>query len=496
MRGENLQLAAATALALTVGCASVDPRPSFEEVRETVAGRHPGAAVWIRDEEALAAAEARSRELLAAPLTADAAAEVALLRNPSLQGALEGLGIARADLARAVRLANPGISFARLEGGRVHQWTAAITADLLDWLVRPLRRRVAEAELERAKLEAARALLETVAVARTTFVRYQAAEALTARLAAIEEVDRAAADYATALHRAGNLTALERANAEAGWAETRAELERARLERAGRREGLVRALGLSGDERWAAEEIASPPAEAVLDPESLEATALVERFDVAAARWAVAALERALVLTRRTRLAPLGVEVGVEREREIEGVELTGPVLELRLPLFDTGKASVARLESELARARWQLAALEEQARSEVRERLAELDAGRELVALHRDVLLPRRREVLQGTLLEHNQMLVGTFDVLVARQREIAAEAGAVQALADYWTAWYELERAVGIPLTVAGEPAPDDHGGHEGQGGHEDHGEDEDHDGHEPDDGHAARAGREETR
>jgi cobalt-zinc-cadmium efflux system outer membrane protein len=163
----------------------------------------------------------------------------------------------------------------------------------------------------------------------------------------------------------------------------------------------------------------------------------------------VDALGRALALTRRTRLAPLGIEVGVEREREPDGVDLTGPVLELRLPLFDTGKASVARLESELARARWQLAALEGQARSEVRERLAELAAGRELVALHREVLLPRRREVLQGTLLEHNQMVVGTFDVLVARQREIAAEAGAVEALADYWTAWYELERAVGVPLT-----------------------------------------------
>ena len=456
MRGEALAFAAVLTAALTAGCASVDPRASFEEVRQTVAGRHPGEAVWIRDDEALAAAGSRSRELLAAPLTADAAAEVALLRNPSLQGALEELGIAQADLARATRLANPGLSVARLSDGNARRRTVAITGDLLDWLVQPLRRRAAEAEVERVRLEAGRALLETVAAARTALVRFQAGEALAARLAAIEEVDRAAADYAAALHEAGNLTAVERANAEAGWAETRATLGRARLERARRREGVVRALGLAGEEEWRAAEIAPAPAEAELDPARLEELAVAERLDLAAARWAVDALERALALTRRTRLAPLGIEVGVEREREPDGVELTGPVLELRLPLFDTGKASVARLESELARARWQLAALEGQARSEVRERLAELAAGRELAALHREVLLPRRREVLQGTLLEHNQMVVGTFDVLLARQREIAAEAGAVEALADYWTAWYALERAVGVALAPPGEPVP----------------------------------------
>lgn len=430
----------------TGGCATLDPSASFEETRRLVAGRHPGEALWQRDAASRTEARLRVEELLAQPLTADAAAEVALLGHPGLQATLEELGMAQADLAQAARLANPGLSWSRLAGSGETQTTFSLTADVVDWLVQPLRRRLAAAEVERVRLEVGHALLTTTERARVALIDYQLAVALAAEAARVEEIEGAAFEYGEALFAAGNLTRLERAALEAAWAEARAERRRAEIEHSGRREELTLALGLAGDSAWrAAQGPPWPPPRATADGVDWESRAVDSRLDLAAARWAVAALERALALKRRTRLSPLGVEVGVERERESGSVTLTGPVVELRLPIFDTGAASVARLQAELAQARWQAAALEAEVRSEVRRLSEELRAGEELAALYRDTIVPLRREVVERTLAEYNQMLVGTFELLAAKQAEVEAERRAREASAGYWRAHFALDLASG---------------------------------------------------
>jgi cobalt-zinc-cadmium efflux system outer membrane protein len=429
-------------------CASVDPRGAFDSTAAVLAERGVSGVTWMRDEPARRAALERSRELLAAPLTADSAAEVALLRKPGLQATLERLGVAQADLAQATRLANPGFSFATLSGGGHEQRTTTVVGDVVAWLVQPLRRKLAEAELERIKLEVSDAVLEAATGARVALASYQAAEQLASRLAKIEEIERAAADFAGVLFDAGNLSERERANARAGWAESAADLDRARAEAARRHEEVVRALGLDDGEEWSAPpELAQPP-EIEIAPAVLQARAARDRLDLAAARWAVDALGRALALKKRTRFFPVGVELGVERERDIAAATITGPTIELRLPIFDTGAASVARLESELAAARWQLEALSAFAASQVREKARDLAAAHALAASYRDTVLPLRLTVLEQTLREFNQMLVGTFEVLAAKRAEVEAERAYVGALADYWIARAELERAIAGPL------------------------------------------------
>lgn len=428
------------------GCATVRPEGAFRSTREMLDERHPGDVVWLRDDEARALADARVRELLAQPLGPDAAAEIALLRNPGLQATLEELGIGQAELAQATRLANPGVAFGRLSQDGRTQTTVTVTGDLVDWLILPLRKRVAVAQLEHTKLNVAHAVLDVVAEARRALVRHQAALQTAERLTRLEEIAGAAADYARALFEAGNLTALERADAEAGWHETRAAVGHARLEVSRSRERVVRALGLTGGELWSARADLEPPPDESPDVERLQEVAVANRFDLSAARWAVSTLEEALSLEKKTRWLPAGVEVGVERERETDSPTWTGPVVELRLPLFDTGKASVARLESELERARWQRLALESRIRSEVREKVADLETARQLCSTYRDRILPLRREVLARTVAEYNQMLVGTFEVLRAKERVVEAERDFVESVALYW------ESRIALAHTTAG--------------------------------------------
>jgi len=440
---------AALAVIGLAGCATADPAATVADTGRVLAGKGIAGVDWRRDDGAAADAVARSRELLAAPLDPDAAARVALLRSPALQATLAELGVAQADLAQATRLANPGFEFRSERGGGHSQTTLGLFADVVDWLTQPLRRRLAEAELERVKLEVAAAVLEQVTEAKLATVELQAAEALVERLATIEQIDRVAADYARALHAAGNLTELERTHAEASWAETVGELGEARAETARRREAVVRALGLSSVETWSPAPLAAPPAALADDLAAAEAVAVAERLDLAAARWAVDALERGRALRRATRWLPVGVELGWERERDIAGETIAGPTVELALPIFDTGKASLARYDAELARARAQLAALELAVRSEVREKAADLAAARELAAHYGDVVLPLRLRALELTLREYNQMVVGTFEVLIAKQEQIDAERHRLATLAAAWTARIELDRALGTLLS-----------------------------------------------
>src|SRR5258706_916347 len=81
--------------------------------------------------------------------------------------------------------------------------------------------------------------------------------------------------------------------------------------------------------------------------EGLESLAISQRLDVAAARWRVDVVGRALALKRGTGYFPVGIDVGVQTERDSSGQRQTGPTLALQLPIFYTGKASSTRLEAQ-----------------------------------------------------------------------------------------------------------------------------------------------------
>ncbi len=152
-------------LLLLAGCASVDPKPSFDSVADIVTARSGVEAAWPRTATEEDAAEQAAERLLAGPLDDRAAAQIALLRNRELLAEIEELGIARADYAQATRIANPGLhAFRRTpnEGSGTNvEWT--IVQDVLDVLVQPARKRLAAVELEAAKLRLGQTMLDLVA---------------------------------------------------------------------------------------------------------------------------------------------------------------------------------------------------------------------------------------------------------------------------------------------------------------------------------------------
>ena len=106
-------------------------------------------------------------------------------------------------------------------------------------------------------------------------------------------------------------------------------------------------LGLKGGQtKWefAAGLPALPTAEPSFD--DIEAVAIAQRLDLAAARGQVNVAETALNLTRRTRFLPVAILVGAETEKESDGERQTGPSFDFELPIFDQGQAELMRAES------------------------------------------------------------------------------------------------------------------------------------------------------
>ncbi|MEO8505067.1 MAG: TolC family protein [Acidobacteriota bacterium] len=457
---------AALALVLASGCASIDAKPSFDAVASTVANRTGLEPTWSRTDAEEDAAEQAAAKLLASPLDDASAARIALLRNRELLAQIEELGIARADYAQATRIANPTLSAFRRSpsSGSGTNVEVELVENLLDILVQPARKRMAAVELETAKLRLGQTMLDLVADVRTSFYDLVAAEETVDRFTLVRDLTAAGAELARRQRDAGNLEERAVAMFEASDAQGAIDLTRAQLAEGGAREKLNVLLGLSGDEtNWtAARRLPElPPQEP--DLTALESRAIDTRLDLGAAKFGVELVGRALALKRGTRFFPVGVDIGFNREKESDGVRLQGPQIAIALPIFDTGAASIARLEAEQRQTQRQLEALAIEIRSEVRLARDTLIGSRAIVESYQRVLLPKRRAVLDQTLRHYNLMLLGVYDLLLARREETESAQGATSALRDYWVARVRLERAVGGPLTGPGSaptaPAPVQH-------------------------------------
>ena len=61
---------------------------------------------------------------------------------------------------------------------------------------------------------------------------------------------------------------------------------------------------------------------------------------------------------------------------------------------------------------------------------------------------MPLLDRVVAETQLQYNGMQMGLFHLVAAKREQIQAYSGYISALAEYWRARAELERAIGGPL------------------------------------------------
>jgi cobalt-zinc-cadmium efflux system outer membrane protein len=458
MTNKPLSVVAMAALALPAFAGN--PKESASRIVEKAVRERAGLAVrWQQDAAAREAALADVRALLKKPLTVNSAVQIALLNNRELLTTFEDVGVSAADLREAGLWKNPGIDLSVRFPDRAPSaanWEEAAAFDLLDLLMMPLRKRVAAAQLEAAQLRVADETLRLVAEVKTAVYGLQADEGMLAHRHTIADIQNSAVDLTQRQHEAGNVTDLALRQQQAAYNTARLELAMAENDQREHREKLNRLLSLWGsDTGWkiAGSLPALPEGDIAL--RGLESLAVAQRFDLSAAQMELSSIVRALGLTKSYRYIG-ALEFGGDTERDTDRTNVTGPRLKLELPLFNQGQARIAKSEAELRRAERNVEGLAIGIRSDVRMLHDKLGALREAARFYQGEVVPTRRAITAGMLLQYNGMLIGNFELFQTRAEQIEAEHKSIEALRDYWTTRAELERAVGGNLRARNSTKP----------------------------------------
>lgn len=432
----------------TSGC-FVKRGRGIEDVRREVQSRSNVPVRWDQGTPEDEKVRDRVRELLRGEMGPDAAVEVALLNNRSMQAVYEELGIAQADLVEAGLLDNPVLAGGVRFAGRGEALPSfSIAHEILSLLTLSSRKKLAEAEWEQRKLRVAHEVLEMAVATKQAWFEAKSAELVAAMRREVVNAARAGADLAIRQFDAGNVSELQLAMEEELLEQAKLDLAEAEEEVAASRERLNRRLGVWGEDTgWKLTPGMPEIPGSEPDLGRIEGVAIRRRLDLAADRQGAAIVARALGTTRAWRLVP-GLEVGVEVEKEDDGVYHSGPHVALTLPIFDWGQTRVARLEAQRRQAENELVARAIEVRSEVRESRDRLVRSRQRVVYYRDTLIPLRERIVKLSQLRYNAMLLGVYDLLRAKQSEIDTYRSFIEANRDYWLARTELERASGGSL------------------------------------------------
>jgi cobalt-zinc-cadmium efflux system outer membrane protein len=430
---------------LVNGCASLDARPAFEEVQIRAQDRVGHTVRWHQDteEDALLAAEVRG--MLAGKLTADQAVQIALLNNRRLQATYERLGIAQANLVQAGLLRNPifHAEMRFLEGnppGADPILEMAVSQNFLDVLMIPLRKRLAQAQLEAAKADVTGRIMDLTARVKIAFLIFQAAAQALELQRHILKVADASYDMARRLHRAGNITSLDLANERALYERTKLAVASAELAVLEEREKLNSLMGLWGDDtEWKA-----VPRLPDIPPEEIDLSGLEHRA-VDRSQDLIILRERMKAMAARagmdeTELVFPELELGAAAEREPDGLWNVGPAIAVALPIFDWGQARRAAGRARLRQLWNEYTAKAVDVRSAVRSARHRILTARRQSEYYRMVLLPLAEQITLETQLQYNAMQLGVFQLLQAKQREIQVRHGYILSQRDYWIARTEL--------------------------------------------------------
>lgn len=388
-RAAGRVLAACSALLALAsgGCASTGA--GSQPATQLIAGTSQPLVLTPEQQAMLARWRDRELELIDAPLTADAVAEIVLLHHPAVARALETLGIPNVDRLLVAHTINPDYNGGQAPTTTETRIERSISVNLMTWLSVPAFAPGISMQDRTARVQAADEIAALLFTARRAWVSAVAARQSVRYFEDVVEAVDASREITESMRSVGNASELETLRAQTLYADALAHLTAVQLTAALERERLIQALGLWGPD---AERVQLPDRlpdlpRTPVGPEGLEARAVAQRFDVESGR-----------------LQGLPGEAGIK-------------------------------------------------ARGEVRAAWLAYRGAYDLAKHAHDALVPLAERISAEYLKLYNGMLVGVSDLVADVTERVNAVNAALDAERDFWFAEVELQRSlagVGVPATA----------------------------------------------
>ncbi len=322
----------------------------------------------------------REQELLRQELTAESAAEIALLHNPLIERALETLGMSGFDRLVLAHEINPNFNRGRPPSTMETRIERVISVNTMTWVILPALNPNGTLDERSGRVRAADEIVALLFLARRAWINAVAARQAVSNYENVVMALEAGRDILESMRQVGNATELELLQAQTLYAEAFANLAIKKNMATLERERLIQTLGLWGSDADAVklpDHLPDLPRN-IIGPEGLESRAISQRFDVHAGR-----------------LEGLSGEAGVNARADIRTAWLA------YRGAFDVALHMI-------------------------------------------NELVPLANRKSEEKLKLYNGMLVGTLELVTDITERLTTENLALEAMKNYWLSEVELQRAM----------------------------------------------------
>lgn len=433
------------------GCASFSEDGGFGLARQTAKDRLGKDAAWIKTEADADSVKAKVQALLANPLSADDAVQIALYNNPSLQATYAELGISESDLVASGRIDNPRYSFMRaIDRNGETKIESLLSFGVMSLITLPLRMQAAGRRFESTRRGVTSEMLRTASETRKAYYQAVAAAQSMEYMAQVKESAEAGAELARRMTRAGNFSSLTQMREHAFYADSTAQMARSQQASIAAREQLTRLMGLNDAAAYKLPERLPDVPKAPRGEDEIAKEAMQERLDISAARLEAESMAASLGLTKITRFTNV-LDIGRTRIDEGQSPRKRGWEVGFDIPIFDWGGARVAGAEARYMQAAERIRETTVNARSEVRQTYSAYRTQYDLARHYLDEIVPLRKRISDQMQLRYNGMLKSVFELLADSREQVMAVNGAIEAQRDFWMAEADLQMAlIGKPSSL----------------------------------------------
>ncbi len=442
------RLATVTSALLLSGCMAFSPDAGMTIVSDVTTQAIAKTAVSVKTPAQAEQADAAVKRLLARPLTADSAVQIALINNKGLQAIYNELALAEADAIQESLPPNPTFSASRITGNGASEIEKQVVGDVLALATLPVRSDIARDRFRQAQLAAALETLRLAAETRRAYISAVAGNELAILLTSAKTTAASTAQLAKKLGETGALNKLDQAREQVFYAETTADLAAAKQAASSSRERLIRLMGLWGGDLAfrLPERLPSLPRAPRTLPD-IEVAAVGHRLDLQIARIDVVALAKSLELTQATRFVTLLDVSGIgkrTRDPDTSVFRERGLEVQFQIPIFDGGEVRVRQATEIYNNAFNRLTEKAVNVRSEARDAYRSYRATYDIARHYQKEVLPLRQIISEEMQLRLSGMQVDVFALLIEARQQIASQRAALGAKRDFWLAESDLRAVI----------------------------------------------------